>query len=267
LNVLDTLSTQGPPQAMLDDMRVARDRQVNDPVAAPGIAWAAAGSALTGSEIYTFEQLRELAAAVTPRQVARVVGHFRHSVVLGVPQGAEPPQGLDVLRGGTTAIVPGSTRHLHGSGKAALWLSDDALQHTGNGRLTTVHLADVAAMLEFPDGARQVVSLEGWTIFVEPTVYLGAARVVEALDARVPEELRLPQPERAPEHIPKRVGMLKRVWSWFRRYAPVTPIRRGNWLRKLWRIVVALFTLWVLLRVAAIAFGFVRFVTEWIPGG
>ncbi|HKX67360.1 MAG TPA: hypothetical protein VJN29_09070 [Intrasporangium sp.] len=240
MDVLATLERNGPPQSVLDDLRIVRERQLRDPAVAPGIAWSAAASVMTDTDLHTFEQAHELASAVTPEQVAEAVGELRKSIVLGLPQGAEPIAGVEVLRGRTTFVADGAKRHRHDAGGAALWLSDDALQQTAGGQLTTVWFTTVAGLLEFPDGARQVISQDGWAISVEPNTYQGGPRIVEVLDARVPHDLRLPQPPRHPEHIPKRIGPVKRMTHRLRLYgrALAQGFREESWFGKVSIIAV-----------------------------
>ncbi len=214
---LARLSSDGPPRSMLDDLRTIRERQLRDPDVAPGIAWTAAASVMTDSEIHTLEESHERASAVTPEQVAEVVEQVRRSMVLGLPLGAEAVPGIELLKNRTTFIADGAKRHPHGTDQASLWLSDDALQQAAAGQLTTVWFNRIAGLLEFPDGARQVISRDGWSIMVEPRVYRGGAGIVDVLDARVPEDLKLPQPERDPDDIPERIGPVARIGHLLRR--------------------------------------------------
>ncbi|MDC5696557.1 hypothetical protein OO014_04745 [Intrasporangium calvum] len=208
---LSRLAEEGPPQSMLDDLRITRERQLRDPAIAPGIAWSAAASLMTESEFYTFEESHELSSAVTPQEIAAVMAEVQSSLVLGLPQGAEAVPGIELLRNRTSFVAEGATRYPHHTAQASLLLSEDALQHSAEGQLTTVWFNGVAGLLEYPDGARLVISRDGWSIAVEPNAYRKGAAVVAAIDARVPAELKLPQPERDPAHITQPIGALGRL--------------------------------------------------------
>ncbi|WP_076264133.1 hypothetical protein [Intrasporangium flavum] len=263
MTLLDRLADEGPPQSMLDDLAVVRERAYRDPAIAPGVAWAAATAALTGSEVYTFEEAQAHAAAVTPAEVAHVVAEFRSSLVLSLPWGAEVPAGTGALRAGTTGVLEGATCHPHGSGAAYLWLSDRAVQFVGNGMLSTVYFDDLAGVVTYPDGARQLTGRDGWSVLVEPNLYRRGRAVVAAIDRSVSADLLLPQAPRDASAIPARTSLLTHVGNWFKRHARAQArahgemFRQESWFGKI-RYVVGLASLpfFLLLLISAVASAF-----------
>jgi zinc protease len=65
-----------------------------------------------------------------------------------------------------------------------------------------VLFTEVAAKLDYPDGGRHLVGLDGVTVPIEPTLYALSHKVLARLDARVLLDRTVPMPARSPDVIP-----------------------------------------------------------------
>ncbi len=223
IQMLWRLGQDGPPDRMLDDMRTMRMRQMRDPQAAPGVAWAAAVAVLSDSDVLTYEEAAEGLDAVTATEIAQVIGQYHRSLVLGLPEESRWPEGLHELGPRTWAPLESGQSFAHWDGETTLRVNDAAVQIANGRRSVTVPLTDVAALMTFPDGARHLISGEGWSITVEPNLYRRGERLVEHLDAAVPSDKLLPQPARQADSIPQRPPLWKTSLARVGRWMPDLP--------------------------------------------
>lgn len=110
------------------------------------------------------------------------------------------------------------------AGGVSLW--------TPPGTHVTVPVAATAAVLRWPDGRRLLLGEDGAEVDVEPTMWVGGAAVVEAVDATWPASLvvdrparpasDVPQPDRAPGEDPRLLPVT--ATQGFRRMALVAAV-------------------------------------------
>lgn len=77
-----------------------------------------------------------------------------------------------------------------------------AVQWRGEKAAVTLDLATAEGVLARPDGAREIVSADGYRIRVELTLWRSGAKLVERLDALTPPGRLLLQPARDASDIP-----------------------------------------------------------------
>ncbi|MGL5908858.1 MAG: hypothetical protein ACRCZP_02580, partial [Phycicoccus sp.] len=87
-----------------------------------------------------------------------------------------------------------------------------------------VALDDVAGLLAVPDGARHVITQEGWGLTVEPTMWSGGSTAVELLDLLVPLEKHIPVSARDAASVPRPLPVWRRWWFGARRWAWSWPL-------------------------------------------
>jgi hypothetical protein len=92
---------------------------------------------------------------------------------------------------------------MHGDSGHAVVLGADGVSMTSPGSAATVHFAQCAVMLAFPDGGRLLIGDDGVTCRVEPTLYPVDAEALARLDAAVPAATTVRMPARDPEMIPQ----------------------------------------------------------------
>lgn len=208
---LRELAERGPDQSMLDEMAVSRSRHFRDEQQAPGIAWGAALSCVTGSTIHTMTESERLSAAVTPADLTHVFSEVRRSLVVGLPEDTPVPNGFRELVSPRWEELDATSVHRHVNGLSRVLLGPIGIQHASDSARVTVRYCDLAGLVAYPDGGRVAVSLDGWTVHVEPNLLRGGDAVVAALDANAPEQLVLPQPARPADEVPARPSLLWRV--------------------------------------------------------
>ncbi|MFD0594181.1 hypothetical protein ACFQZ4_18350 [Catellatospora coxensis] len=88
-------------------------------------------------------------------------------------------------------------------GEVALVIGPDAASIVREHSCSTVHYADCAAMMSWPDGARRLIGNDGIVLHLEPAMWAMPYQEIGALDAGVGPARHLPQPARDPASIPR----------------------------------------------------------------
>jgi zinc protease len=83
-----------------------------------------------------------------------------------------------------------------------LIVGEEGISIADDEQVATVRFATAAAVLAWPDGARQFIGTDGISVRAEPALYHGLAAAIPWLDARVPDHLRCAMPARDPDRIP-----------------------------------------------------------------
>jgi hypothetical protein len=78
-----------------------------------------------------------------------------------------------------------------------------ALRLQRGDRDITAWYDELAGLLAYPDGGRQLIRLDGYSVRVEPTLWRDSQQAIAIIDSSVPPWLRIPLPERTPDEIPK----------------------------------------------------------------
>jgi zinc protease len=237
---LRELQECGPDQTMLDEMTVTRSRHFRDEQQAPAIAWAAALSSITDSDIHTWQEAEAHAARVTPEDMCEVFRQVRSTMVLGLPAETPVPEGFRELVSPRWAELDATSVHPHADGVSRVLVGPAGIQHASPAGAVTVRYADLAGLVCYPDGARRAISRDGWTVVVEPNLLRRGEAVTAALDANAPETVVLPHPARSAADIPVRPSLW---WRTRRRtravlggtLAAFAESTMGHWL--LWIVV------------------------------
>ncbi|MEV5749907.1 hypothetical protein AB0L00_18970 [Actinoallomurus sp. NPDC052308] len=96
-------------------------------------------------------------------------------------------------------------------------------------RRVTVRFPECEAMLAWPDGARRLIGRDGFSLLIEPTLWIGGSSLAARLDEAVPADRVVPRPGRSPDRIPKpKASRYQRVRARLTRdrAAGVAPTRR-----------------------------------------
>lgn len=148
---------------------------------------------LAESEAVTVDDVRAMAQRFHDTSLVQVpstglswAGHERApDTSLGEPVAGRT---LAVTAPGGVELVAGSdgiTRHVEGDAHA------------------TVRFGEVAAMLRYPDGGRELIGLDGVRVAVEPTLTKVPADVTASIDHAVPTDRVVPMPRRDPSEMPR----------------------------------------------------------------
>jgi zinc protease len=84
-----------------------------------------------------------------------------------------------------------------------LIIGEEGISIAEDDQVGTVRFDACAAMLAWPDGARQFFGTDGVSVSAEPTMYHGLPAAIAWLDSRVPPGLRCEMPPRAAARIPR----------------------------------------------------------------
>jgi hypothetical protein len=206
--VLRRLRDLGPDPAELRDDLTQQIRQFTSAQAGPYLPYMAAREVLLGRPVTTSAD--ELAAetdAVTGAEVRQAALELWNNLLVSVDEaGAGDPQ-LTWLGGPPRPARRPSGRRFRPVGspvtKATLTVGQtDAQLQTANS-WTSAAYADLAGMIKYPDGGRQLIRHDGYQVTLEPTLWQQGREAVALVDSAVPRPLHIPVPEREPELIPR----------------------------------------------------------------
>ncbi|MER7589460.1 insulinase family protein [Micromonospora sp. NPDC127501] len=158
---------------------------------------------LTGEPNLSVDEHRAELKAVDLADLHEVAEEMIASALLMVPGGltadwagfaAAPTHSAEILQG---------TTYSSKEGNAALRVGVDGVTLLQTGDPLTVRYDDCAAMLVWPDGARQLIGSDAIALHIEPTLFNLHPGAIPAIDAKVPGDRQIPMPARAPDAIPQ----------------------------------------------------------------
>ncbi|MGV9215141.1 insulinase family protein [Micromonospora sp. RB23] len=158
---------------------------------------------LTGEPNLTIDEHRAELKAVDLADLHEVAGEVMGSALLMVPRG------LTADWAGFVAAPTHSTEILDGTGYAAkeghadLRIGVDGVTLLQNDKPLTVRYADCAAMLTWPDGARQLIGADAIVLHIEPTMFHLHPAALPIIDAQVPADRHIGMPARTPDEMPQ----------------------------------------------------------------
>lgn len=233
-------SDQVPP-GWMQEIIAERLQAYTDPHLAAMVAWRAASMSLVGDRPEGHTEMLEQTRMLDPEAVRADLLALCDSLLLGIPGHTAWNDQLPML---TFPVSTGPTRGK--SWRHREWPLNDAKLSVDESRVTvshgkqiqTVALTDVAGMFCFADGARHLVSEEGWALTVEPDRWRGGSAAIQALDRVVPTTLHLPHPARD----------------------NITPFRPSPWPRRWWHFLAsnrAVHALAIVVTIVALMIGIV----------
>lgn len=193
LLVLDRLQT-GAPAAWLDEQVATRLQALRDPYNAMGIALRAGHAVLSDQLPPSYEELIAELEQTDGERVRETFHQLRSTLLLGAPAHTKLPRRLKEATYPRTRPWRDTRGHRHmnwpqnprrvsaGSSGVEVMDGDDALQ---------VPLADVAALMKWPDGTRHVVGRDGWSVTVAPVEWHGGQALTRDLDQLVKPDLHI----------------------------------------------------------------------------
>jgi hypothetical protein len=203
----------------------------DDPYGLPTLAYRAAIAHVQGNPVQDLEAVRSELAEITVDDVVEHARAVKASLLVGIDGSATWRQDIPTLE------MPSRGHRLEGQTyrsrnypayRGKLVVGPAGVQVGRDRGFRTVPTDDLAGMLVYPDGAREVVARDGWRIAVEPTLWANGSEAARMLDRVVPADLHMPMPAREPDAVPvplglgKRLGSLRRdpavrrglVWAW-----------------------------------------------------
>lgn len=210
------LATEGPDHEWLADVKALRRQAILDPYALVGTAVRAAYDHLRGHPVLSREETLTELDATTVEDVRDVARELGSTLLLGLPGDAAAPTDLPcVVQPVERGVVTGHRfrrADWPATGHSLVVDDEDAHLLVGD-EYTCYHARDVAGMLCWPDGARHLLTFDGWGMTVEPEHWRDGRRAVDLLDAMVPTARHLPMPAREPVGRLQGPHLLARWWS------------------------------------------------------
>ncbi|MEH1011814.1 insulinase family protein [Micromonospora sp. CPCC 206060] len=158
---------------------------------------------LTGQPNLEIDGYRAELAAVTVDDLHGVATEMMGSALLMVPEGCRADwAGFTEAPTCSTGVVDG-TPYLARDGEGQLQVGVDGVSYLGPGGPLTVRYADCAALLCWPDGARQLIGADAISLRIEPTLFHLHPATLPMLDSQVPVDRRVTMPARPAERIPQ----------------------------------------------------------------
>ncbi|MEU4424983.1 insulinase family protein [Actinoplanes sp. NPDC024001] len=149
--------------------------------------------------------------AVTAAEVAEVATAAYGAGLLMTPAGTHAGwAGYPVTPAESVPVSAGRVRRARGDRKLRLVHGDEGVSVVAGETVRTVRYDACAALLAWPDGARELIGDDGITVRVEPTLFRDGAVVTAEIDAHVPAAHRITMPAREPGSIP---APRRRLWA------------------------------------------------------
>jgi hypothetical protein len=159
---------------------------------------------LTGQRNLTVDELRAELAAVTAEQVYAVAVEAADTALLQTPHRTTADWAGYAAAPTSSECEADGRRYAHREdGEVALVIGPEAVSIVREHSCSTVHYADCAAMMSWPDGARRLIGNDGIVLHLEPAMWAMPYQEIGALDAGVGPARHLPQPARDPASIPR----------------------------------------------------------------
>jgi zinc protease len=204
IDVLAKLRWGTIDQVDLDGVRAKAAESLRDPDSEARRLPMAAFNVLTGSPVLDNEQIRQNIESVTAEEVQQVAEQAFTAGLLMTPPG--PGAGWAGFVPAPTrseAAVNGARYPMRNDGSHALVVGAEGVSTTRPEGVATVHFAQTAVVLAWPDGGRLLIGYDGITCPVEPTLYPVDEATVARIDRSVPPGTVVRMPARDPETIPQ----------------------------------------------------------------
>ncbi|MBX6751147.1 MAG: insulinase family protein [Micromonosporaceae bacterium] len=204
VDVLAKLRWGTVDQADLDGVRAKAAESLRDPDAEAHRLPMAAFNILIGSPVPDIKQhLRDI-EAVTADDVKQVAERAFTAGLLMTPNGHGADwAGFVAAPTKSETVVDGVRYAMRGDSSRALVVGPAGVSTTRPEGAATVHFAQTAVLLAWPDGGRMLIGHDGITCQVEPTLYPVDAATLARIDGSVPPGTVVRMPARDPEAIPR----------------------------------------------------------------
>ncbi|GAA4922776.1 hypothetical protein [Actinoplanes utahensis] len=193
---IDTDEVDAVVKLTCDGLRIAEARGAR----LPGQAF----NLLGGREVQTLDDALTEVGAVTAAEVAEVAAAAYNAGLLMTPGRVRADwAGYLPAPEMSDTVLPGRVHRGRGDRRLRLISGDQGISVIEGDVVGTVRYDSCAALLAWPDGARQLIGQDAVMARVEPTLYRDAERAVRDVDAWIPARLRIEMPPRARDRIPR----------------------------------------------------------------
>jgi len=184
-----------------------------DPYNRPALAYRAVIDHLRQEPVTSLEEALAEVRAVDLAAVARAGAQLSETLLLGIARDATWNDPMPLLSMPARTEPVAGRRHRSRNFPAdrqVLVVADDAVQLGAGRAWLTLQPDELVGVFAHPDGGRELVSRDGWTLRVEPTLWRGGAAAVERLDRLVDSDLHIPL-ERAADAVPRPLPLWRRL--------------------------------------------------------
>ena len=224
IDVIRRLAEDGVPREWVQDAVQQRASRLDSPTAAVDVALESAYAVLSDRVPRSHEELLEQVQTTNPQLVDSAVRELQATLLVGLPEDAKLARGLKLVSFPTSEPTGESGRHSHVNWPADLstFSADGALVEEISGTTArAMRVEEVVALFAWRDGTRRLVARDGSVLEMEPRQWADGARLTAALDEAVPEDLRVPMPDR--EVTFRRMALPERCAIGFARFANTKP--------------------------------------------
>lgn len=207
LDVLRRLRQRGPDPAELRDDLDHEIRRVKTEPVEHWMPHLAAREVLLGRPILDRDQLIAEAEAITVGDVRQAADALWDDVLLSVDPDATTDSRLNwLLRPPGSKSTPTGQRFKPAGWpvvKGELTVGRSSAHLEVGAARTSAQYDELAILVAFPDGGRQLIRRDGYQLQIEPACWRNGQQAVAAVDAAVSSGLKVPMPPRDPEDIPR----------------------------------------------------------------
>jgi hypothetical protein len=159
---------------------------------------------LCGRALRTTAELAERLRAATVADVREIGRRVMETALLMVPEaGVRQPAGFEAAPVFSRYAVTGKRYRCRADPNVAIVHGVDGVSRVMPPGPATVLFDQCVAMLRWPDGARQLVGVDGMAVRIEPTWYTVPASAMAAMDDAVSPDVVVDLPSRNPDSVPR----------------------------------------------------------------
>jgi hypothetical protein len=204
VDVLTKLRWGNIDPADLAAARTQREEGLNNPLRDVGRLPGYCMNLLTGQPNRSIDELREELHAVTLEDVHSVAKEAVSTGLLQAPRGHTADwAGFTAAPMYSDTEVKGTVYPPRSSADNRLVVGPEGVSVVGPHGKATVRFDSCVAALAYPDGARQLIGVDGIIVRVEPTLYFMNPGTVDYIDGRLRPDQMVRLPARSADEIPQ----------------------------------------------------------------
>jgi hypothetical protein len=201
IEIADRLGRDGVPRAWLQEAVDTRLNELEHPDVAFLVAHRSALAVLSDRVPQTLEEMVEEARTTDPRAVDAAAREFHDSLLLGAPEHPirrrDPLQPVSFPDREPVGVVP-RHRHVDWPAEHATFAMDsETVERVKGTTAQAMRVPEIVSVFAWRDGTRQLIGRDGSTLWMEPSEWRGGHDLTARLDDWLPDDLRVPLPDRA----------------------------------------------------------------------
>lgn len=206
----------GPTTDEIDAIRIKALRALGDDPTGVWQAFSSAHLHLRGAPPVTRDVVQNRYEGASPSEFAQEIRTFLATAIYSSPAGKDSStsmrfdEGVRHRRAHPDSV---SVRPWRASDPSRLLLSPSTVEIRGTEHHRGVALDELAAYLEYPDGARTLVAVDGNSLHLEPGLWHRADEAILTLDTYVNDDVRIPMESRETEEVVEPPAGWRRSWA------------------------------------------------------